>query len=169
MEINFQILFIAGLFVCIALMVTSAIILAIMNWITAQRTLLLLADIPKNLAVPLTAEERRMMRSWYANHNEPYIQKIALDFDPIPQKREMEYSGQFFRPNMRADPSLTSSRYPNTWKPSSKAIWAMNNPDASIKQADSLMFQVAEAIKFCEENEETKETSKNLLSGLGKK
>jgi hypothetical protein len=158
MDINIQTLIIIAIFIFIALMAFFAIILSLINWLHIRKSLRSLADIPKRLYLPLSPEEQILMRSWYINGGDPrsYIREIPNGSYPLPfNSRSPLYAGAIalpFVPCLPQPSSASPDPRGTCWRPlNSRAGRALKNPGDSVREAQTLTYQVTEAIRQFEE------------------
>ena len=158
MDVTIQTIIIIAIFIFISLLALFAIILSFINWINLRRSLRSISEIPQRLCRPLSTEEQDTMRSWFIDGNEAgsYIGKISVRSYPASINDNSSISSG----NISASMNLLETRrlypYPgNRLKPlNNRASRALQNPDDSVREADTLMFRVTEAIQRFEEDPE---------------
>jgi hypothetical protein len=165
MEFSIQTIIVVAVFIFISLLALFAIILSFINWINLRRSLGSLSDIPQRLYLPFSTEEQDTMRSWFIDGNEAgnYIGEISVQRYPPSLNGKSTCAG-----NITDSINLPEARrlypYPgNRLKPlNRRASRALQNPDDSVREANTFMFQVTEAIQRFEEDPE----GKDELSGI---
>lgn len=152
MDVNIPTLVIIALFILIALMAFIAIILSFINWLHTRRGMRLFAEIPKRLSLPLSQEERVLMRSWYSGEEylHEYIREMPLGSYPLPPHTTLLDAGTI-RQSAPCLPGLSgSSLIPagNCWRPlSDRTCRALQNPTEPVREAQMFMVQISEAIR----------------------
>jgi len=167
MDVTIQTIIIITIFIFISLLALFAIILSFINWITLRRSLRSFSDIPQRLYLPFSAEEQNTMKSWFIDGNEAgdYIGEIAVQRYPPSLNGKSVYAGTITDP-VNLPEARRFYPYPgNRLKPlNSRASRALQNPDESVREANTFMFQVTEAIQRFEEDPEEKDERSGIDS-----
>lgn len=167
MDVTIQTIIIITIFIFISLLALFAIILSFINWITLRRSLRSFSDIPQRLYLPFSAEEQNTMKSWFIDGNEAgdYIGEIAVRRYPPSLNGKSVYAGTITDP-VNLPEARRFYPYPgNRLKPlNSRASRALQNPDESVREANTFMFQVTEAIQRFEEDPEEKDERSGIDS-----